>query len=157
MPHRSSRRGKGRPGPWYGSIRERLAFERGVKAAFPAFRSRFGHGGGGYTVHVDVDIPGYDPRRLTIVFDRENRAVPRVFADGPSKSKHRYPDGSLCMWYPSDPDDKRWVRDDGLVALIGLAILHLFREAWWRETGHWLGPEAPHEDSKPKERDARRG
>src|SRR2546422_7956217 len=28
---------------------------------------------------------------------------------------------------------------------------HLFREAWWRETDEWLGPEAPHAPA-PKER-----
>jgi hypothetical protein len=22
--------------------------------------------------------------------------------------------------------------------------VHLFKEAYWRETGEWLGPEAPH-------------
>jgi hypothetical protein len=151
MKRRASRPGKGRPGPWYGNVLERLNFERGTRAAFPSFRPRFGHGGGGYIIHVDVDVPGYDPRHLRIVFDRDHLGVPRVLADGPTNSKHRYGNGALCMWYPSDPVENRWVRDDGLLSLIGCAILHLFREAWWRETGHWLGPEAPHDVSEPKE------
>lgn len=100
-------------------------------------------------------MPGYDPRRLRIVFDRDHVQTPRVLADGPGDSKHRYSDGSLCMWYPSDPPENRWILEDGLLALIGHAILHLFREAWWRETEEWLGPEAPHEP-RGKAPDARR-
>ena len=49
------------------------------------------------------------------------------------------------MWYPHDPIDRRWVFEDGLLDLIGLVIAHLFWEAWWRETGEWLGEEVPHE------------
>ena len=48
------------------------------------------------------------------------------------------------MWYPKDPVDSRWVFVDGLLALIGLVMAHLFREAWWRETGEWVGEEVPH-------------
>jgi hypothetical protein len=48
------------------------------------------------------------------------------------------------MWYPQDPDAHRWVFEDGLLVLLGLIAAHLFREAWWRETGEWLGPEAGH-------------
>jgi hypothetical protein len=38
---------------------------------------------------------------------------------------------------------------DGLLVLLNYIQAHLFREAWWREKGEWLGPEAPH--SPPKE------
>jgi len=115
-------------------------------------KSKFGGGAGGYTLSLTVDVPGYDSRRLRIAFDRRHVEIPRVLADGPSSSKHRYKDGSLCMWFPRDSEDLRWVRSDGLVALIGYAIAHLFREAWWRETGEWPGPEAPHGiDSRKKE------
>ena len=48
------------------------------------------------------------------------------------------------MWYPRDPIDLRWARRDGAAALVGCITLHLIREQWWRETGEWLGPEAPH-------------
>jgi len=37
---------------------------------------------------------------------------------------------------------------DGLLCLLGMITAHLFREAWWRETGEWLGPTAAHGDSK---------
>jgi hypothetical protein len=36
------------------------------------------------------------------------------------------------------------VWEDGLVALVDLVRVHLFQEAWYRETGEWLGREAPH-------------
>jgi hypothetical protein len=34
------------------------------------------------------------------------------------------------------------------VALIDMAVIHLFREAWWRDTGVWVGREAPHGGAK---------
>src|SRR5207237_15432 len=75
--------------------------------------------------------------------------VPKVFVNGPAESPHRYGDGSLCMWYPPDPPEQKWVHSDGLLVLLNYIQAHLFREAWWRETGEWLGPEAPH--ARPKE------
>jgi hypothetical protein len=151
------RPGKPRGGPWYGEFKERLPFEAGAKKAFPELRTAVGGGKRGYTVSVGVDVPGYGPRRLRIAFDPDHSQTPRVHADGPTDSKHRFSDGSLCMWYPHDPPEHRWVRSDGLLALIGYAIQHLFREAWWGETGHWLGPEAPHGPPAPKPRPAKDG
>jgi hypothetical protein len=43
------------------------------------------------------------------------------------------------------------VFEDGLLALLNHIQAHLFREAWWREHGVWLGPQAPH--GPPKEAD----
>ena len=91
-----------------------------------------------------VDPPGADSRRLTIEFPLRHSRVPIVCADGPDSSPHRYEDGSLCMWYPSDQSQRRWVFPDGLVALIGHALVHLAKEALWREWGEWPGEEAPH-------------
>jgi hypothetical protein len=150
MARGGKRPGKRRGGPWYGEFRERLVFERGARQAFLSLRTKFGRGAGGYSHTVDVEVPGYEPRQLRISFDRGHLETPRVFSDGPTESKHRFSDGSLCMWYPPDPLEQRWVREDGLLELIGHAIQHLFREAWWRETGHWLGAEAPHRPPGPK-------
>jgi hypothetical protein len=75
----------------------------------------------------------------------------RVYADGPDESPHRYapapkdPRSSLCIWYPNDPPERRWVPQDGLLSLIEMTRIHLFKEAFWRETGEWLGEEAPHQ------------
>ena len=48
------------------------------------------------------------------------------------------------MWYHGDPPENQWVFEDGLAALLGYIITHLFREEWFRETGEWLGPEFTH-------------
>jgi hypothetical protein len=60
------------------------------------------------------------------------------------------------MWYPDDPPELRWLPEHQLVGLIEMTRRHLFREAWWRQTGgeeggEWLGPEnhpgEPNEDA----------
>ena len=48
------------------------------------------------------------------------------------------------MWYPRDPCKRRWVFDDGLLALLGHVNVHLVKEHLWRTTGRWPGDEAPH-------------
>jgi hypothetical protein len=96
---------------------------------------------------LDVDVETYEPRRVTVVFEADRlRVEVRVFADGPSESPHRYKGNTLCMWHQKDPPELRWLPEHGLVALIEMTRRHLFREAWWRETGgwdggEWLGPE----------------
>lgn len=99
---------------------------------------------------LEIDVPYYDRRRVTITFENGSR-VPKVTVDGPPESKHRYSDGSLCMWCPRDSVEKRWEFRDGLLQLLPLIGTHLFREAWWRETGDWPGEEAPHGDEKRRE------
>ena len=99
---------------------------------------------------LKVNVPHYDVRQVEIRFEKNTARTPHIFVDGP-RSPHRYKDGSLCVWHPSDAVEKRWVFEDGLLQLIGHIEAHLFREAWWRETGEWLGPEAPHSPAE-KER-----
>jgi hypothetical protein len=105
-------------------------------------------GGAGRVYRVRMEVPYYKPREVEIRFEGWAR-TPKVFVDGPNESPHRYPDGSLCIWYPRDPPEQRWVFSDGLLVLLNYIQAHLFREAWWRERGEWLGPEAPH--GEPKE------
>jgi hypothetical protein len=79
-------------------------------------------------------------------------ALTRVYADGPAESPHRYAPHpkdpqrrtSLCIRYPADPPELRWVPADGLLTLIELTRVHLFKEAYYRETGEWLGAEVSH-------------
>src|SRR4051794_31944821 len=93
-----------------------------------------------------MDVPHYEPRNVEICFEKWSK-LPRVRVDGPG-SPHRYFDGSLCMWHPADPPEEKWVFEDGLLALLHLVQAHLFREAWYREHGVWLGPQAPHDPPK---------
>ena len=135
-------------GPLYARFSDRLLFEAGAKTEFPDLRS--GKVKGGYEYRVSVPVPYYGSRKVRIRFSGSSD-VPHVFVDGPPESPHRYSDNSLCIWYPKDPVKLRWVFENGLLPLIGLVMAHLFREAWWRETGEWAGEEAPH-DQRPKEK-----
>ena len=128
-------------GPWYGLTVVRLTFQRGVKSQFPNLRGE--RVKGGYEYRATVPVSYYEPRKVRIRFSGM-AAVPSVFADGPQDSPHRYSNNSLCMWYLDDLIERRWVFEDSLLALVGLVMAHLFKEAWWRETGEWLGEEVPH-------------
>jgi len=139
--------------PWYQDVRQRVRFERSARTAYPGLRSSStGRGlNASVTYTVTVDVPEYEPRRLTISMSNSFEPILNgVVADGPTDSPHRYPGAKLCMWYPSDPTDRRWVADDGLRTLIEHARIHLFKEAWWRETREWLGSQAPHRAGEPK-------
>ena len=119
----------------------RLNFERGGKGQFPNLKGE--RVKGGYEYRGTLAVSDYEPRKVHIRFNGMAN-VPWVFADGPRESPHRYPNDSLCMWYPDDRIEQRWVFEDGLLALMGLIMAHLFKEAWWRETGEWLGEEVQH-------------
>ncbi len=139
-------------GPWYGKDSQRLRFEQDATKRFPGLRSCTTTRGESPGRHYSATlaVPNYEKRRVEILFRRDNPRVAKVRADGPTGSPHRFSDGTLCMWYPGDPPENRWVFEDGLVPLLGLTAVHLLREAWWRDTGEWLGPEAPHASNAPK-------
>ncbi len=100
---------------------------------------------GGFQVGFGLPVPGLPPRHVRIVFAGIG-SVPFVYVDGPAESPHRYSDGSLCMWYPYDPESSRWTRREGAAALLGHITAHLIREEWWRKTGEWVGDEAAHDE-----------
>lgn len=134
------------PQPWLNDIRFRLRFERGVRKSFSAIRiNQTGHKLKDEVVYrLTVPVKGYEDRNVTVRIKNGYQPYPKAFVDGPEESPHRYADGSLCMWHPRDPADKTWIPADGLLTLIRFVQLHLFREAWWRETGEWVGEEADH-------------
>ena len=82
---------------------------------------------------------------------------PQVFAlDGDRRSLHRNPpydggvqgvSGHLCLCFPTDPPERRWSVDHGLVGLFDIARRHLACEHVWRETGVWPTEDAPHGDA----------
>lgn len=131
-------------GPWYGDERVRSLFEWDAKKIYPSLRSRRSSEGIEYT--TTVPVTGYQDRGVRVVFPAGSSPESvRIYADGPESSPHRYPDsGTLCIWYPSDPKHRRWMQQDGLVELLDLIAVHLFMEAFWRDTDDWLGDEAPH-------------
>lgn len=135
-------------GPWYGDQGKRIRFEYGAKDNYPTLQRMTRTSGPkvGRVYCATVDVPYYDPRRVEILFAKQTPSLPTIAVDGPTDSPHRYSGIHLCIWHPDDPEINRWVIGDGLLHLLGLIEVHLFREAWWRETGVWPGPEAGHTD-----------
>ncbi len=80
-------------------------------------------------------------------FDEAPPGTPTVYRRaGRWKSPHRYvaTDGALCMWYPKDPRERRWLPADGLLALIEMAHNHLFAERYHWLHDRWPLDEVPH-------------
>lgn len=136
-----------KPQAWYTDIQRRIRFECGVRVAYPAVSATVTGRGMNDTVlyTLTVDVPEYERRRVAIRLANWTKpSMPFITVDGPCESPHRYGRDRLCIWHPNDPTELRWVPEDGLLALIDHVRLHLFKEAYWRETGVWCGPEAPH-------------
>lgn len=126
--------------------------EAGIHSRYPDIRISKNANRLSYELNLEVDT--YEPRHVTIFF--EAGYLPeevRVFADGLSESPHRYKGNSLCMWRKKDPPELKWLPEHGLVALIEITRRHLFREAWWRETGGWEGGEWLGPETHPGEED----
>ena len=142
--------GKRYGGPWYANFAKRMVFELGVNDEFSDLKvrtirtkkSKFIE----YTLQIEVPNYGYS-RNVRIKLFPISSSDPKVYVDGPTESPHRFEDDSLCIWYPWDPKEMRWEFNDGLLHLLVLIQAHLFREAWWRDTNEWLGPEVDHEKS----------
>jgi len=135
-----ARKGKPYGGPWYSNFREVMLFERGAREQFhslKAINKRSGHKIW-REYRLTINVPEYDcSREVVIKMQPDCNGLPKVTVDGPTNSPHRYDedDGELCMWYPYDPKKRKWIFSDGLLHLLVLIQFHLFREAWWRETG----------------------
>jgi hypothetical protein len=141
-----------KPQPWYQDVRHRLWFAQPARRQFPNLKeSATGRGREAEVVYrVELRVPEYDITRKAEIrlpngFEPH---TPTVTVDGPTDSPHRYDDDALCMWRPKDPPQMKWQPNDGLLVLLRYIQLHLFREEWWRETGEWLGEEAPHGSSQ---------
>jgi len=136
---------------WYSDKVVALAFERDAKKEYASLESKNRivdkYRWREYT--LTIDLREYEERKVKIRFNPVESISPRITVDGPKESPHRYKGGKLCIWYPKDPVERRWTFDDGLLELLVMIEAHLYREAWWRETGgytngEWLGSEVPH-------------
>lgn len=140
--------GKLRSGPDM-FVPARQHMERGLLEAYPDLhrQRRLCPSGPVDVYRATVPVIGSADRRITVEHDWRHPGQPCVCADGPTASPHRYAQRrrhQLCIWHPTDPASRRWVPDDGFLVLFGMIGVHLFKEAWWRNTGEWLGDEAPH-------------
>lgn len=88
---------------------------------------------------MNIQLP--DQSRTQLVTIKVTGGDPRVFAHGLNDLRHVNGDGSLCLWYPTDSSDRRWTHNKGLVSLLDLVALHLYKEDRFKATGIWLGDE----------------
>lgn len=137
-------RGRWRPPPWFAPPAPRIRFVRDLASLGAVAAPRSKSYPDGFQVDLTINPEGIEARQVRIQFARSTPEVPRVLVDGPADSPHRYSDNTLCMWYPDDPRERRWVPAYGSADLVTRIAAHLIREAWWRETAEWIGPEVSH-------------
>ena len=130
---------------WFDELASLYAFERDARRELGSLRRSDASRPRRLVYQFALEVPAYDERReVRIEFPATHAVLPSVFVDGPDDSPHRYEDGSLCMYHPSDPPERRWIPNEGLAALIDCIRTHLFQEAEARAGRGWPGDEAPH-------------
>ena len=115
---------------------------------FPGFKyHRYGNTPTWHGILQPVDTP-YSIRVVYRFAGRRSRA-PKIWVESPTlhrNAKHRYSDGSLCLYYPRDGT---WIPGKYISeVMIPLASLWLAFYEIWLVTGVWYGPEAPHLPSR---------
>jgi hypothetical protein len=96
------------------------------------------------TYRFPIDVPAHlETRAVTVLVGESVPREANVRIDGPACLRHRFRDGSLCMWWDGDPDVSRWMIDDGLMMLIGHIKVHAWCEADCRAGRPWPNDEAP--------------
>jgi hypothetical protein len=118
--------------------------ELGLFDAYETERLHVDHRMQAFAWRVRVNVPVYDESFDLRIELAEGRLVRVVAENWSVPMKHSFGRNELCMWYPRDPADRRWQRDQGLLVLVDTAVTHLFKELYYQETGEWLGEEAPH-------------
>ncbi|MGA8746448.1 MAG: hypothetical protein WB507_11365 [Solirubrobacterales bacterium] len=107
-------------------------------------------GDGVLSYRFAVGLPATSQERQLHVDFSPGRPTVTVYADGHRCLRHRWPDGSLCMWDPEAAEVERWVLGDGLPALATHARLHLYCEAECRAGKPW--PKAEMAGEHPRKR-----
>jgi len=99
------------------------------------------------TLQPTVDSSAYE-----VVVLHEPDLFPVVYVEKPSIRKdawHRYPDGSLCLYWPKE---WRWSPRESLAeTIIPWTAFWLYYYELWCRTGEWLGPASPHRPGTKKE------
>lgn len=141
---------------WLENVVQRVFLTRSAFAAYPdlEYRRQLLPRGAIYSFSATVAVEGYESRHVVVRFDSRHPNHPTVLVDGPDDSPHRFPTRygrrRLCLWFPQDPPERKWDPQQGLHALFGMIVVHLFNEAWWAETGVWIGEEYPHGEDEQK-------
>lgn len=126
---------------WYETPSERQWFEYGIAGSEYGLLYT-GKQSGAVTYVVSVPIRPYNTSALIKVVIKGKSAS--VYAPGLTDLRHVNapdPDVSLCLWYPADPPGRKWRFEYGLIALLDLVQLHIYKEFRFKETGKWPGEE----------------
>jgi hypothetical protein len=113
-------------------------FEAGLEGSQYVLLSRHA---GSHKLTYTVSVPLLDHTGKQLVTVEVFGKSARVVAHGLGGLRHVNYDGSLCLWYPGDGTDRQWTISKGLVSLLDLVALHLYKETRFKETGVWLGEE----------------
>ena len=106
---------------------------------------------GGLRYRFGVDLVASHEQRLTRVDFVASRSNPVVHSDGPECLRHRWGDGSLCMWDPGAPPGERWLVRDGIAELVKHIKIHAHCEAECRGGSPW--PKAEMAGKHPRKDD----
>lgn len=118
-----------------------IQFEAGARKAGIDFKRSVA----GPTVlyEFEVDIEGTtDTVGVIVEFGPDNSDYPAIRVDGRECLRHRWADGTVCVWDPRDPVERRWVLADGFEELRNQIRLHVFSEEECRRGHQWPKPES---------------
>lgn len=72
--------------------------------------------------------------------------APKAFIVDPriehTDTKHMWPDGHLCLFKPSDRDNRSWEKKSTAATVVSWTAAWIFAYERYQETGNWPGPEA---------------
>ncbi len=121
-----------------------------MKAAFLQFHWRVTRAGG--VEWKGALQPTPESHAYDVVILHEPDRMPVVCVERPSIRKdtwHRYPDGSLCLYWPKE---WRWSPRESLAeTIVPWTAFWLYYYELWCVTGEWLGPSSPHRPGTRKE------
>lgn len=104
-----------------------------------------------------VGVAGRNEERLVRVDFTPMRSNPGVHVGGPPCLRHRWGDGSLCMWDPQGPPSERWQIADGLSELAEHVRIHIHCEGQCRAGNPWPKEEMAGEHPRKRDCPACRG
>jgi hypothetical protein len=136
---------------WYESNPARLLLEKQAMATrFPKFTLRKLDDGRlawlgtvetnrSSRYEIVVVYPHNFPREVPLVFPIEPPI--KVWDEKQFRQRHQYPDGHLCLYYPSD---RSFDSNATAATVVAVAAAWFFAYESWLESGkrHWPGPEA---------------
>ena len=134
---------------WFERPAEQILFERHARRAGMTFERDVLTSPAGLTYRFAIDVPVHDDRRLVTATFAASPSSPRVWVDGPVCRRHRWLDDSLCLWFEKDGPDRRWVPDDGLLALAVHVEEHTYCETECRAGHAWPKEESPGHHPRP--------